>query len=324
MKQVYSISWRRRLAVMILGFAWGVMAGNLKIASAQENLSPPKSPAAKPQREWNWKTGDEVYQLLTVEKRPSFKVQGLPFESKIRFKILSKLTMRISPLDQSLTIKQKVETTKLEEADDLSKTLLTKMLQDLTGKTITIRLNAEGEVARIEGVPEPVAQAGMNGLDFRGALLSSLIDRDGWKELTLATIFTPPLPLTEGAKWRQPISHAWGALGSWRGQSAYQYQGLRENLATIGYAHDLTYQAPALADNTLPFKIAHPMFRVKEAQGTLRYDAGKGRLASMEEKFHVIGQMMIQVAGQNFPLQLEEIQNFHLELFDKKPAADKR
>ncbi len=191
--------------VVLLGFVAGTSNGVL----AQEKPGGIKSPAAKPQREWAWKTGDEMYQLITVEKHPAFKVQGLPFESKIRFKILSKLTMRVSPFDHSLTIKQKVVTTKLEEADDLSKTVFTKMLQDLTGKTISIRVNADGEVARVDGVPEPKAQAA-NGLDFSGAMLNSLIDRDGWKELTLATIFTPPEPLTKGAKWEQPISHAWG------------------------------------------------------------------------------------------------------------------
>ncbi len=134
-------------------------------ALSQETPLPPKTSPEKSKREWHWKTDQAVYQLVTVAKVPKFQVQGLPFESKIRYKILSKLTMRISPFDNSLTINQRVETTKLEEADDLSKTVLTKLLKDLTGKTLTIRVDQSGEIVKIEGVPEPAAGMVSNGLD---------------------------------------------------------------------------------------------------------------------------------------------------------------
>ena len=291
---------------------------------AQETASKSKTPAERPERKWHWKTGDEVFQLVTVSKKPTFKVQGLPFESKIRYKLLSRLTMRVSPFDNSLTIKQKVETTKLEEADELSEALLAKMLKDLTGKTITIRIDSQGDVTRIEGVPEPQAAAIGNNLDVRGVVLSSLIDRDGWKELAKATLFTPPEPLTKDAAWEEPVSHGWGPLGGWQGRSAYKSAEESEGLQTFSYVLHLRYQPPDRQDHTLPFKIADPMFRTKKAQGTLKFDLHKGRLSSMEETFHVAGQMTIQIAGQNLPLVLEEEQQFQLELFDKKPPPDQR
>ncbi len=325
MKQANSNSrplWR---ALMMLAVLLGLFDSKAEPLAAQDVSLPPKSPTAKSPREWQWKTGEEVFQLITVEKQSKFSVQGLPLESKSRYKILSRLSMRVSPLDHSLTIRQKIETTKLEEADELSKSLLTAMLKDLTGKTITIRINPDGEIASIEGIPEPMAQAVGNGLDFRGAMLSSLIDRDGWKELTRATLFTPQKPLIEGASWEQSITHSWGDLGSWRGRTAYEYQGTTESLESIGYTHDLVYHPPAAAaQNNLPFKISNPAFKTKAAQGTLRFDAGKGRLSKMEENFQVVGQMMIQVGGQSLPMQLDETQHFQLELLEKKPAPENR
>lgn len=292
----------------------------LPAAFGQEPSSQPEKSA----RKWPWKTGDEVFQLIEVSKRPRFKVQGLPFESKIRYKLLSRLTMRVSPFDNSLTIKQKVETTKLEEADELSKVVLTKMLKELTGTTITIRIDSKGEIARIEGVPEPGAAEIGNGLDVRGMMLSSLIDRDGWKELAKATLFTPPRNLTKNASWDEPVSHSWGPLGSWQGRSTYKSEGEREGLKAIGYVLTLRYRPPDRQDNTLPFKITDPTFSTKTARGTLKFDPVKGRLSSLEETFHVEGQMMIQIAGQNLPLVLEEEQQFQLRLFDKKPPPDQR
>lgn len=317
MKQADSISWR---AGMTFALALGLWGLNAISVVAQEQSLPQKAP-----RPWQWKTGEEVFQLITVDKNSKFSVQGLPLESKVRFKLLSRLSMRVSPLDHSLTIKQKIETTRLEEADELSRALLTTMLKDLTGRTITIRVGSDGEIASIEGVPEPMAQAVGNGLDFRGAVLTSLIDKDGWKELTKATLFTPQKPLAEGSSWEQPITHSWGDLGSWQGQTAYEYKGPSEGLDSIGYTHDLIYHPPAAgAGNNLPFRIASPAFRTKAAQGMLRFDGDKGRLSSMDENFQVQGQMMIEIAGQSLPMELEETQHFQLELLDKKPAPDNR
>lgn len=325
MKQADSLSWPAGRVGIILLLLLGLLGLKTPFLFAQEKALPPKVPPKPNPREWPWKTGEEVFQLITVEKNSKFSVQGLPLESKVRFKLLSRLSMRVSPLDHSLTIKQKIETTKLEEADELSKALLTTMLKDLTGKTITMRVGSDGEISSIEGVPEPMAQAVGNGLDFRGAVLTSLIDKDGWKELTRATLFTPQKPMTEGASWEQPITHSWGDLGSWQGQTAYEYNGPSETLHAIGYTHDLDYHPPVAAGrNNLPFKITNPMFRTKAAQGTLRFDADKGRLSSMEENFQVQGQMMLEIAGQSLPMQLEETQHFQLEILDKKPAPEPR
>ena len=294
------------------------------LATAQEKSPEPKD-SAKPQREWHWKTGDEVFQLVTVEKHSKFLVQGLPLEAKNRFKLLSRLTMRVSPFDHSLTITQKVETTKFEAADDLSKAILTKMLKDLTGKTITIRLGADGEVVRIEGVPEPQA-ATVNGLDVRGVMLNSLIDEDGWKELTKATLFTPPSPLCENRDVERTADSQLGTIGGLERAIGLHIRRPERKLQSFTYKLNLRYLPPAAAENqnTLPFKIADPRFRTKKAEGTLLYDPAKNRLSKMAETFHVAGQMQIQVAGQNLPLQLEESQEFQLELFDKRPPPEKR
>jgi hypothetical protein len=324
MKLANRIVSQRPMTTIALSLILGGFGAIPERLMAQETPLPPKT-APQAQREWPWKTGEELFQLIAVQKHSKFSVQGLPLESKVRYRLLSRLAMRVSPLDDSLTIKQKVETTKLEEADELSKALLTTMLKDLTGKTITIRVGSNGEITSIEGIPKPMAPAVGNGLDFRGAILTSLIDEDGWKELTRATLFAPQRPLVESASWEESMTHSWGDLGSWQGQTMYEYKGTSENLHSIGYTHDLSYQPPRVGErNNLPFQIANPAFRTKAAQGTLRFDANKSRLSSMEENFQVEGRLMIEVAGQSLPLHLEETQRFQLEILDKKPGPDYR
>lgn len=327
MKHAESIFGRWGCGLTIFALLFGLCLPHPANLCAQEPALPPKAPPQNAPRQWQWKTGDEVFQLVVVEKHSKFSVQGLPLESKVRYKLLSRLSMRVSPLDGSLTIKQKIETTRLDEADELSKGILTAMLKDLTGRTISIRVNADGEIASIEGLPEEAAgQAAVgNGLNVNTAVFTSLIDRDGWKELTRATLFTPQKPLAEGTSWEEAMSHSWGDLGSWQGQTTYEYKGPGEGLHAIGYTHDLIYHPPlAEGRNNLPFKISNPAFRTKAAHGTLRFDADKGRLSSMEENFHVQGRMMIDIAGQSLPMQLDETQDFQLELLDKKPAPDYR
>lgn len=314
----------RRMVFIVVGMLWIVEGMGQSVGFCQTGIPSSKTSPKKPQRQWNWKTGDEVYQQIKVAKRPKFQVQGLLFESKIRYTLLSHLTMSVSPVDNSLTIQQRVDTTKLEEADDLSKVMLTKLLKELNGKTFTIQVGSDGEVKRIEGLPKPQAVAAINGLDFRGAMLNSLIDEDGWKELTKATLFTPQQTPTENGTWKEPMSHSWGGLGGWQGQSAYKIQIQRAHLQSIEYEHHLRYIPPPPGQNNLPFKIISPMFRAKQAQGILLYDSAKGRLSTLEERFHVMGQMKIQLVGQNIPMMIEERQQFQLKLFDKKPASDKR
>jgi hypothetical protein len=265
---------------------------------------------------WRLKEGDTFYQELTVSQKSNLRVQGLPASSQLQYRVVSRFTVQQVGQDGSLGVEQKIEQAKLLQADALTQSVLGNAVSQLPGTKFHIRLNRNMEVTDFRGEG---GQPMIGGLQFpfgQGMQMTSLLDRDGWKEMAQATFFNRDQPLTPNARWSKPMTHQWGPLGTWAGQIHYAYAGRQGTSHKIAYAMQLAHQAPTGGTPLMGLAINGATFQAQEAGGTLFFDATRGRVLAAEERFRVRGVLNLQLLGQNTPLEIDEEQNFQIRILD--------
>jgi hypothetical protein len=275
-------------------------------------------PTRGPRLVWTLKEGEAFYQEVIVTQEPNFRVQGLPVQLFLKYRVVSRFTVEKSNEDGSWVAQQKIETVKLLQADDLTQAAVAGLVAQLPGTTFTLHLSPKMEVTQFQAgaqaKPGVVPLAGGQGLQ-----LASLLDRDGWKELAQLTFFhmdQPPKPKT---RWTKPLTHQWGALGSWAGQVQYEYQGHQGDIHKVGYALQLKYKAPAKEAVLAGMQISGANFQPQQAGGLISFDAVRGKVVVAEERFRVKGVLNAMLLGQPTPIELDEDQHFLIRIHEKKP-----
>lgn len=263
---------------------------------------------------WKLKAEEVLFQELIVTQKPTYKLQGLQVAAFLQYRIVSRFTVKERKADGSLIVEQKVESVKLLQADDLTKPSVEPAVAKMPGTTYTLTLSPKMDVTKFEGGPgdAKVMQVG-GGL---GMQMTSLIDRDGWKELDQSTFFQMNEPLKANARWSKPLDHSWGPMGSWKGQTHYQYAGQEKDLHKITYGLQLAYKAPK-AGAAGPTTVNSANFQAPVAGGALIFDAARGRVIAAEERFRVKGLINVNLLGQNTGVEIDEDQHFLIRIHDK-------
>jgi hypothetical protein len=265
---------------------------------------------------WKLKEGEEFFQELMVAQKPSFKVQGIPIAMVLQYQIISRFKVLKAGADGSLIVEQKIVGAKLMLADDLTRPTVAGAIARLPGTTYTLHLSARMDVTKFEG---KVAGPNIGNMKFAGGMgvqMTSLIDRDGWKELAQSTFFQMGEPLKVGTRWAKPMTHNWGSLGSWRGKINYLYMGQQKDLHKVGYGLQLAYQAPRGGSVSL-LKVNGANFQPQQAEGMLLFDAARGKVVAAEERFRVRGIVNASLLGSNTPIEIFEDQHFQIRIHDK-------
>ena len=266
---------------------------------------------------WKLKEAETFYQELIVTQKPTFKVQGLPIESLLQYRIVSRFTVQEKKPDGSLVVEQKIESAKLVQADELTKPTVAAAITQMPGMIYTLHLSPKMDVTKFQAGagPEIKMQPVGGGL---GMQMASLLDRDGWKELAQATFFQMDQPLQANTRWSKPMTLNWGALGSWVGKINYAYAGPQKDLHKITYGLQMTHKAPtAGAVGVMTFNGAN--FQAQETGGVLLFDAVRGKVVAAEERFRVKGLVNANLLGQNTPIEIHEDQYFLIRIHDKMP-----
>jgi hypothetical protein len=270
---------------------------------------------------WKLKPGDKFFQEVLAAQKSTFRILGLDTVTNLQYTVLSSFTIDKRNDDGSLNVTQKVEAARLVQADPLTEGLLSGAIQKMPGTIYKLTLNPQMEVTKFEGHDN---QPQVVGNPFGGGggafAMASLIDRDGWKELDQLTFFQPGRPLKQNDRWQKPMTHSWGALGSWNGQVAYGYQGKQGQFHRVAYGMNLAH-APANKPGAsgLPFQVSAANFKHQEAGGMIYFDLEKGRVIGAEERFHVKGQLGVSAGGQTAPIDVDEEQAFRIIVHEKNP-----
>jgi hypothetical protein len=151
-------------------------------------------------------------------------------------------------------------------------------------------------------------------------MLTSLIDDDGWKELSLLAFYRPPLPPRDTPPWQRQMVHDWGVLGRWSGVTLIQPQGdpSAAGEQTFAYTHRMTYTPPGEKAVGLPFRLLEAHFEPVTAGGTMVYHPQTERVRLVSEQFHVRGKLSAMLLEQSTDIQLEEVQTLRVELSEQR------
>jgi hypothetical protein len=267
-----------------------------------------------------YKAGDTFTQEVIVTRRSAYRILGADVGQNVQYVFVSRLVVDRVERDGGLVVKQKVREARFSDGDPALQALLNDALKKTQGNTFEITLNARGEVTRFKGANDPLnVFAGKDPLAGQTFLLWSFLDEDAWKELAQLTFFRPEKPLQSGVHWSRSLSHSWGSLGSWRGQTTYTPAGQQAGRERITYTHEMSYQAPRGRDG-LPFLVKKADFQPLAAGGTILFDAAKEKVADAEETFRVRGRLRVAVADAEAVVDMDETQVFRLRINEGSPG----
>jgi hypothetical protein len=299
-------------------------ADSTKSVDPPKRNDPPQTAERKPPANlieplrlmWKLAPGDHFFQELTVTQKPTFKVQGIAVASQLQYQIVSRFTVKDASADGLLVVEQKVVSAKLLFADELTKPAVAGAVAQMPGSTYTLHLNAKMDVTKFEGAVAGPKVGAMNLDGGLGVQMTSLLDRDGWKELAQSTFFQMDEPLQSGARWSKPHAHNWGSMGGWSGKIHYAYAGQQDGYHKIAFGSQLAYKPPATSQLGL-LTVQSADFKTPQTGGTLFFDAVKGKVVAAEERFRVTGVLNASLLGQNTPIEIDEDQHFLIRIHEK-------
>ena len=290
-----------------------------------EETNEPAAPAdPKPVRlRWKLEQGQRLYQELLVTQKSSCQIQGMQIATGLKYLVLSSFTVEDVQPNGTVIIRQKVEGTRLLEADAMAQSVFGDLLKKLAGQTFRLTLNPHMQIVDLyadEGA-FPIATGG-NPMAGQPLMMASLVDRDGWRELNQLTFFQPERTLKKDDRWQHPLTHSWGPLGNWKGQADFRYDGERDGLSRVLYDLKLDHKAPdKQAGTTLPFRPDEATFQTEKAGGIILFDRERGRVERAAETFHVRGTMAIELFGQKASIGIVEQQEFQLRIYENRLAG---
>jgi hypothetical protein len=238
----------------------------------------------------------------------------------LHYKILSELYVEAPDGQGVRVVQQAVLDTRLIRADQLSQATFAGSLRELKGSRFRFKVNARGDVSELAANPKGGRQAvAVEQQGNKGFLMTSVMDPDGWKEVAEWTFFAPPAQNNGSLPWSRRITHDYGPLGSWYGETQFRRSASQNGLLRIDFAHQLAYQPPAKDTGSLPFAIKSASLRPEVAGGVIDFDSRVGRIAAVQERFVLKGTINTELVGQEAAIELAETQNIVVRLFESHP-----
>jgi hypothetical protein len=193
-------------------------------------------------------------------------------------------------------------------------------LRDLIGWQFTFQVNRRGDITEWKGGPPAGRRAAKveRGAEA-GFMVTSVMDEDGWKEMAQLSFFVPEEQTAGSQTWVRKMTHDFGPLGSWEGETHYTPKEGAANPLQIDYVHRMTYKPPAKGIGGLPFTITEATFKPEIAAGMFQYDKQAGRVLQVQERFLVKGALSTELLGQAAAVEMEEDQLITVRMLEKNP-----
>jgi hypothetical protein len=284
------------------------------IPASPSTPAPPTQPqpTSKPQT---------LYQEIDVQRQPKFSILGSVTAQDLHYQMLSELRVGVADDKGLRKIEQYVRDTKLLKADELSQGMFEGSLRDLIGWQFTFQVNRRGDIIEWKGGPPAGRKAARveRGAEL-GFMVTSVMDEDGWKEMAQLSFFVPEEQTAGSQTWVRKMTHDFGPLGSWVGETHYTpKEGQGSAPLQIDYIHKMAYKPPAKGIGGLPFTVADATFKPEIAAGTFHYDKQAGRVMQVQERFLVKGSLATELLGQAAAVEMEEDQLITVRMLERNP-----
>ena len=238
--------------------------------------------------------------------------------SLTHYQFLSQLDVSDPDADGIRTVGQSVLDTRLLKADELSQAQLAESLKKLKGWQFSYTLSQDGEVLKMMAGPADAPVAGkVAPMGAEGFIVTSVMDEAGWKELAQISFYVPDERASGNKRHLRQMTHDFGPLGSFTGETSFVRKGMQQGLLRIDYAHKLAYRGPGkgAAIGGSPITVSGADLRPDIAGGSIWYDQKARRVRQAEDHFHVKGEIATNIAA----LPIEEQQAMIVKLTDVNP-----
>lgn len=278
----------------------------------------PSTPAPKPEPTNKPQT---LYQEIDVQRQPKFSILGSETAQDLHYQMLSELRVGVADDKGLRKIEQYVRDTKLLKADELSQGMFEGSLRDLIGWQFTFQVNRRGDITLWKGGPPAGRKAAKveRGAEL-GFMVTSVMDEDGWKEMAQLSFFVPEEQTAGSQTWVRKMTHDFGPLGSWAGETHYTpKEGPGSAPLQIDYVHKMAYKPPARGIGGLPFAVTDAKFTPEIAEGKFHYDKQAGRVIQVQERFLVKGALATELLGQAAAVEMQEDQLITVRMLERNP-----
>ena len=159
------------------------------------------------------KVVEAFYQEVDIQCKPQFRIQGLPVEQNTHYRIRSYFRLYEPDAQGVYVATQEIREAELLKADPLSQSIFPAALAKLEGKTMTYTLDSFGAVMKFSGYENDPNPRDIKAPGLQGALITNVIDEDGWQELARLTLFRPPGDERRGTTFQFRTEHDWASVG---------------------------------------------------------------------------------------------------------------
>jgi len=193
-------------------------------------------------------------------------------------------------------------------------------LRALRGWQFSFQVNRRGEVSEWKAGPRDGRKAiAVEPKGAKGFLMTSVMDADGWKELSGLSFFVPPEQVKGNGIWNRPMKHDYGPLGSWYGETRFKKGKVQSGILRVDFVHQLNYAPPGKDAGALPFALKSAVFKPEAAGGAIEYDLQARRVLMAQERFLVKGIIQTELLGQPSTVDMEETQVTTVRLHEQNP-----
>jgi hypothetical protein len=267
--------------------------------------------------EWKFKEGDKFYVETVTETTQTIGSMGKQRDVKKTVTAVSSYRVLKKSKD-GLVMELKFESMKVKGNDPLG-ALAGKFSEGLKEIDFKVTVDAKGKVTKFEGFDEYLKKiVGDNeaALKMARTLKLDVTMKEG---IDMVFGFVPDKPVGKGDKWKRQAMLTFGALGGFKVESHYVYQGKLKEGEEIAFTSTLTYEVPEASDD-LPIKIKKGNFKTKEGKGTLIFDSAAGRLVRMEKAVNFKGSVTVETLGNEQINKLEQKSVVKMRVLDKPPS----
>jgi hypothetical protein len=295
---------------------------------------------------WKFDKDKPFYQTMRTETKQAMKVMGTDVNQNQTQTFYTKWTPESVDKDGNWVIKQTI--TGVEMGIDIggnkiaydskkpdpagTANPMNDFFKALVGSEFKITLSPDNEVTKVEGRKEFIDRLTKANPTMQ-PLLEQILTEDSLKEMAKpAFAAIPGKEVKKGDDWKKTYTLNMGPIGSYVNNYTYTYEGKNtegsaddKKLDRIKETISLTYKPPeGNATGNLPFKIKSADLKSTSANGTILFDAEKGRVEKANRTVELKGDLTIEIGGTSTKVELSQTQTTTVTSSDKDPLAEKK
>lgn len=196
-------------------------------------------------------------------------------------------------------------------------TLLTPLLERLTGTEYQVIVDSTGKVSEVKGYAELIADL-IKGNPIVGQFGASDNKSAAMNEQESFAILSDK-PVKPGDKWDNSREMNLPNIGKLKNKTTYTYEGIDKvgdrKTARIGIASDMSIELDAQQGGA---KVKGTISTTKSG-GTIQFDIEAGKVLSVKRNVTMAGQLMVDVNGMTIAIDNEQTQTAQIVALDKLP-----